>query len=341
MAKVNDVVLVADAVSLEYPLTRGIIRRKQIGAVRAVAGVSLQLRRGETLALVGESGSGKSTLARLLIGLQTPTSGSIEVAGDNLAQLSSGQLRAKRRNIQLILQDPYTSLNPRMTLKAIIGEPFQIHRDRLPLGKSRTEAVAELMATVGLNPELINRYPHEFSGGQRQRIGIARALALRPNIIIADEPVSALDVSIQAQIINLMLDLRDSHQLSYVFVSHDLAVVRQIADRIAVMYQGRIVEAGPAAAIYASPQHPYTLQLLAAVPSRDRDRSQQPGQPQTVVPDDPSSPEGCSFRSRCGKATDLCGAVRPELSDTGAGHEVACHFPGSDSAAAPDQDPAP
>ena len=331
MASNEEVLLATDDLSLEYPLTRGVIRRKRIGSVRAVAGVSLQLRRGETLALVGESGSGKSTTARLLLGLETPTSGSVWVEGDDLARLSPGQLRAKRRDIQLILQDPYTSLNPRMTLKAIIGEPFEIHRDRLPSGKSKNEAVADLMETVGLNPELINRYPHEFSGGQRQRIGIARALALRPNIIVADEPVSALDVSIQAQIINLMLDLRDSYQLSYVFVSHDLAVVRQIADRIAVMYLGRVVETGPQAAIYDTPIHPYTQDLLAAVPSQERDRK--PDRIASLVQSPTSPPSlaqpqgGCGFRSRCWKAKDLCGEVQPKLAAVSPGHEVACHFP--------------
>ncbi len=244
----DDVVVDVRDLTKHYPISRGILFKKQVGEVRAVDGVDLQLRRGETVALVGESGCGKSTLGKLLLGLEQPTAGSIRILGDELTDLSAKQLRNKRRDIQIVLQDPYTSLNPRMNVGSIIGEPFDIHPEALA-GRSKSEAVRELLDRVGLDAEMIGRYPHQFSGGQRQRIGVARALALQPQIIIADEPVSALDVSVQAQVMNLLLDLQQQFGLSYVFVSHDLAVVRQIADRVAVMYLGRIAETGAAAQI--------------------------------------------------------------------------------------------
>jgi oligopeptide transport system ATP-binding protein len=322
---------VIEAVDLvrHYPITRGIIFKKQIGAVKAVDGVSFDLHKGETLAIVGESGCGKSTTGRLLMGLEPPTSGSIRINGDEITTMSAKALRAKRRDIQIILQDPYTSLNPRMTVSSIIGEPFDIHPEALPKGTNRKQAVADLMDKVGLNPEFVNRYPHQFSGGQRQRIGVARALALKPSIIVADEPVSALDVSVQAQVMNLLFDLRDELALSYIFISHDLAVVRQIADRIAVMYLGKIVETGPQDDLYRAPAHPYTKALLSAVPlpdpeaQRARTRIELPGD----VPSPANPPSGCRFRTRCWKAQDICATEEPLLRPMTGGQLAACHFP--------------
>ncbi|HET6483581.1 MAG TPA: ATP-binding cassette domain-containing protein, partial [Actinoplanes sp.] len=264
----SDVVLETRDLVKHYPISKGVVLRTKVGAVRAVDGVDLQLRRGETLGIVGESGCGKSTLAKLLVGLEKPTRGEIRVRGDDLTRLTGPALRRARRNIQMVMQDPYTSLNPRMTVGDIVGEPFDIHPDAVPHhGKDR--AVRELLDIVGLNPDHINRYPHQFSGGQRQRIGIARALALRPEIIVCDEPVSALDVSIQAQVINLLEGLQRELGLSYVFIAHDLSVVRHISDRVAVMYLGRIVEIGDADDVYEHAGHPYTQALLSAVPVPD------------------------------------------------------------------------
>ena len=328
MATNNEVVIEAVDLKRLYPITRGILFKKKIGEVHAVDGIDLNLTRGETLALVGESGSGKSTTGRLLMGLEPVDGGSINVLGDDLVTLSPRQMREKRRDIQMIFQDPYTSLNPRMNVAAIVGEPFSIHPDALN-GRSRSQAVGELMDRVGLDPGLMNRYPHQFSGGQRQRIGVARALALQPKIIVADEPVSALDVSVQAQVMNLLLDLQEEMGLSYVFISHDLAVVRQIADRISVMYLGRIVETGEAGSVYAAPAHPYTLALLSAAPVPDpelqakRDRIRLSGDPPN--PADP--PSGCRFRTRCWKVQEVCAREEPQLVEISSGHSVACHFP--------------
>lgn len=321
---------VIDAVDLVkfYPINRGILFKKQVGTVHAVDGVTLWLNEGETLAIVGESGCGKSTVGRLLLGLEPPTSGTIDILGDDITTMSQKALRHKRRDIQIILQDPYTSLNPRMTVRSIIGEPFDIHPDALH-GRDEKTAVLELMDRVGLDPEFINRYPHQFSGGQRQRIGVARALALNPSVIVADEPVSALDVSVQAQVMNLLLELRDEFGLSYVFISHDLAVVRQIADRIAVMYLGKIVETGPQADIYAAPAHPYTKALMSAAPIPDpekqklRHRIELEGD----VPSPADPPTGCRFRTRCWKAESVCAEVEPPLVEITSGHLAACHFP--------------
>ncbi|MDC0773007.1 ABC transporter ATP-binding protein [Streptomyces sp. HD] len=312
-----------------YPLTRGILFRKQVGSVKAVDGVDFTLHRGETLGIVGESGCGKSTVAKLLVNLERPTAGSIKYKGEDITKLSGRALKAVRRNIQMVFQDPYTSLNPRMTVGDIIGEPYEIHPEVAPKGDRRRK-VQELLDVVGLNPEYINRYPHQFSGGQRQRIGIARGLALRPEVIVADEPVSALDVSVQAQVINLMERLQNEFDLSYVFIAHDLSIVRHISDRVGVMYLGRIVEIGGDTEIYDRPTHPYTQALLSAVPVPDpearehRKRLILSGD----VPSPTSIPSGCRFRTRCWKAQERCELEEPAHLPVGsaAGHQSACHF---------------
>lgn len=313
-----------------YPLTRGIIFKKTIGHVQAVDGVSFDLYPGETLGIVGESGCGKSTLARLIMRLEAPTSGEILFEGDDMAALSARALRAKRRDIQIVLQDPYTSLNPRMTVGDIVGEPFDIHPSVVPKG-DRKKAVQDLLEVVGLNPEHINRYPHQFSGGQRQRIGIARGLALRPKIIVCDEPVSALDVSVQAQVINLFEKLQAEFNLTYIFIAHDLSVVRHISDRVGVMYLGKIVEIGGEAAIYERPSHPYTQALLSAVPVPDpvgRDERKRIVL-QGDVPSPADPPSGCRFRTRCWKAQEVCEQEVPPLVPVGSRGDqfAACHFP--------------
>ncbi|MGW2508087.1 ABC transporter ATP-binding protein [Streptomyces scopuliridis] len=318
-----------------YPLTRGILFKKRIGAVQAVDGVSFALAPGETLGIVGESGCGKSTVAKLVVNLERPTSGAIRYKGEDITRLSGRALKAVRRNIQMVFQDPYTSLNPRMTVGDIIGEPYEIHPEVAPKG-DRRRRVRELLDVVGLNPEYINRYPHQFSGGQRQRIGIARGLALRPEIIVADEPVSALDVSVQAQVINLMERLQDEFGLSYIFIAHDLSIVRHISDRVGVMYLGRLAEIGSDAEIYEHPTHPYTQALLSAVPLPDptarehRDRIILTGE----VPSPANPPSGCRFRTRCWKARERCVVEVPELAVPEvfrglrgpAAHPSACHF---------------
>ncbi|MGN9776362.1 ABC transporter ATP-binding protein [Micromonospora sp. H33] len=324
----SDIVLETRDLVKHFPLTRGIVFKRQIGAVRAVDGINLQLRRGETLGIVGESGCGKSTLARMLVGLETPTSGDLFVQGRNMSKVSAAERRRGRRNIQLVMQDPYTSLNPRMTVGDIVGEPFEVHPDVLPRAKRRAR-VQELLELVGLNPDHINRYPHQFSGGQRQRIGIARALALNPEIILCDEPVSALDVSIQAQVINLLEKLQNELGLSYIFIAHDLSVVRHIADRVAVMYLGKVVEIGTEDQIYDKPTHPYTQALLSAVPVPDptlrglRDQIVLTGD----VPSPANPPSGCRFRTRCWKAQDICAQEEPALmAREKSAHPSACHF---------------
>ena len=305
-----------------FPLTRGVLLRKQVGAVQAVDGVSFDLHQGETLGIVGESGCGKSTVAKLLVGLERPTAGQIRYRGEDISTLSGRALKAVRRNIQMVFQDPYTSLNPRMTVGDIIGEPYEIHPEVAPKGDRRRK-VRELLDVVGLNPEYINRYPHQFSGGQRQRIGIARGLALRPEIIVADEPVSALDVSVQAQVVNLLEQLQHEFDLSYVFIAHDLSVVRHISDRVAVMYLGRLAEIGTEEQIYEHPTHPYTQALLSAVPVPDPDARTQRDRILLAgdVPSPAHPPSGCRFRTRCWKAQQLCAEVVPPL-------EVPARVPG-------------
>ncbi|SCF14148.1 ABC transporter ATP-binding protein [Micromonospora mirobrigensis] len=328
-AKVRgETILAVDNVVKHFPITRGVLLQRQVGAVKAVDGVSFELRRGETLGIVGESGCGKSTLARLLMRLETPTAGRAVLEGRDLFAAKGGELRRLRRNMQMVMQDPYTSLNPRMTVGDIIGEPFEIHPDAAPKG-SKQKRVRELLDVVGLNPEHINRYPHQFSGGQRQRIGIARALALRPEIIVCDEPVSALDVSIQAQVINLLEQLQDEFGLSYIFIAHDLSVVRHISDRVAVMYLGRIVEIGTENEIYERATHPYTQALLSAVPVPDPDARENRNMIRLTgdVPSPADPPSGCHFRTRCWKAQEICATQDPATVPRAADpHPSACHF---------------
>ena len=324
----TETILSVENLAKHYPMTQGIVFKKTIGHVRAVDGVSLDLKAGETLGVVGESGCGKSTLARVLMNLETPTSGTVKYRGQDIYQLGGAALRKMRRQIQLVMQDPYTSLNPRMTVGDLIGEPFDIHPEVAPKA-SRRKKVEELLDVVGLNPEHINRYPHQFSGGQRQRIGIARALALRPEIIVCDEPVSALDVSIQAQVMNLLGQLQREFGLAYIYIAHDLSVVRHLSDRVAVMYLGKIVEIGTEDEIYERPTHPYTQALLSAVPVPDPSVRHTKTVIRLVgdVPSPANPPSGCRFRTRCWKAQDICAKEEPKLEvRPGSDHASACHF---------------
>jgi oligopeptide transport system ATP-binding protein len=321
-----DVLLEVRDLVKHYAVSSGFLGR-QVGLVRAVDGVSFAIRRGETLGLVGESGCGKTTTGRCILQLERPTSGSVRFEGQELTTLAPSALRAVRRRIQVIFQDPYSSLNPRMTVSQIVGEPLLVHR-LVPDAGAQAARVQELLRQVGLLPQHGRRYPHELSGGQRQRVGIARALALEPSLIICDEPVSALDVSIQAQIINLLEDLRRELGLTYLFVAHDLSVVRHISDRVAVMYLGRIVEIADRQALYEAPRHPYTKALLSAVPIPDplveaqRERVVLAGE----VPSPLHPPSGCAFHPRCPIAVEECHRIRPDLRDLGAGHQAACHL---------------
>jgi oligopeptide transport system ATP-binding protein len=326
-AAASDDLLRVDDLKVHFPVTSGVLFKKQVASVRAVDGVSFTLRRGETLGLVGESGCGKSTTGLAVLRMLEPTAGRIEFEGEDITHFDKERMRPLRRRMQMVYQDPYGSLNPRMRVRDIVGEPLEVHG----LDKDRSayrDKVAELLRTVGLLPDMAERYPHEFSGGQRQRIGIARALALEPALIVCDEPVSALDVSIQAQVVNVFVELQQRLGLSYLFVAHDLAVVRHVSDRIAVMYLGRIAEIAPRDEIYREPLHPYTRALMAAVPVADpvveaaRERIPLQGE----VPSPLNPPSGCRFNPRCPQATDVCRSVEPVLTDLGGGRSVACHL---------------
>ncbi len=320
----NEALLNVEGLKMHFPVTGGGIIRRTVGAVRAVDGIDFFIKRGETLGLVGESGCGKSTAGRAILQLYTPTAGRIIFKGEDITRASKDRMRALRREMQMIFQDPYASLNPRMTVGDIIGEPLRVHH--LASGKDRQARVQDLLQRVGLNPYYVNRYPHEFSGGQRQRIGIARALAVEPEFIVADEPISALDVSIRAQIINLMEDLQSEFNLTYLFIAHDLAVVRHISDRVAVMYLGKIVELADRTELYEKPLHPYTKALLSAVPIPDpvaesrRERIILQGD----VPSPINPPSGCRFHTRCPIAIPACSEIDPPFEEKAPGHWAAC-----------------
>ncbi len=315
--------LIVEKLKKYFPLRGSLLRRSQ-GRLKAVDTVNLTLRKGETLGLVGESGCGKTTLGRCILRLIEPTEGKIYFEGDDILTYNQERMRQVRRDMQIVFQDPYSSLNPRKKVGQIVGEGFWIHR--ISSKTERQEAVARMLGTVGLLPEHINRYPHEFSGGQRQRIGVARALVLQPKLIIADEPVSSLDVSIQAQILNLLVELQRQFDLTYLFISHDLRVVRHISDRVAVMYLGRIVELASSRNLFSSPLHPYSEALMSAVPSP------KPGQKERVllkgdIPSPINPPSGCHFHTRCRYGREICKEVAPSMEKSGEDHWVACHFP--------------
>jgi oligopeptide transport system ATP-binding protein len=329
MSNVNannkEILLQVDDLVMHFPIYRGVIQR-QVGAVRAVDGVSFDIKRGETLGLVGESGCGKSTTGRTILQLYKPTAGSVTFDGTNLITLKGEQLRQMRRKMQMIFQDPYASLNPRMTVAQLIGEPLMVHN--VATGAEINQRVEHLLKLVNLNPTFASRYPHEFSGGQRQRIGVARALALQPSFIICDEPISALDVSIQAQVVNLLEELQQQFNLTYLFIAHDLSMVKHISDRVAVMYLGVIVELAPRDALYSQPLHPYTQALLSAVPIPDpvADAKRKRTILQGDVPSPANPPSGCRFRTRCPIAEAVCAESRPEFREIKPGHFVACFF---------------
>jgi oligopeptide transport system ATP-binding protein len=320
----NETLLKVEGLKMYFPITQGIVVQRHIGDIKAVDGLNFFIRRGETLGLVGESGCGKSTTGRAILQLYRPTAGNVFFEGQDLTKMKGEKLRQMRRKMQMIFQDPYASLNPRMTVGNIIGEPLEVHN--ILRGKALKDRVQELLQVVGLNPYFINRYPHEFSGGQRQRIGVARALAVQPSFIVCDEPISALDVSIQAQIINLLEELQSQFGLTYLFIAHDLSVVRHISDRVAVMYLGKLMEMTTSLELYKNPLHPYTKALLSAVPIPDplveekRKRIILEGD----VPSPASPPKGCNFSTRCPVRMDICKEQEPEFKDAGGEHFVSC-----------------
>ena len=324
MTTENDILVKVDNLKKYFPITRGVFQR-HVGDIKAVDGVSFFVRRSETLGLVGESGCGKTTTGRTVLQLYRPTDGEVYFEGQDLGTMKGEQLRRMRRQMQMIFQDPYASLNPRMTIGSIIGEPLEVHN--IAKGKEKRERVQELLRLVGLNPYFVNRYPHEFSGGQRQRVGVARALALNPSFIVCDEPVSSVDVSIQAQIVNLLEDLQAQFGMAYLFIAHDLSMVRHISNRIAVMYLGKIVELTGRAELYETPLHPYTQALLSAVPIPDpvveerRQRIILEGD----VPSPANPPPGCNFNTRCPVVMDVCREEDPEFREATSEHWVACH----------------
>jgi peptide/nickel transport system ATP-binding protein len=338
-APASDALMRVTGLTKHFPVTRGIIIRRRVGLVRSVDDVSFDVARGETLGIVGESGCGKTTTARMLTRLIEPTAGQIIFDGRDITHLRAGAMRPLRREVQMIFQDPYSSLNPRHTVGAIVGAPWRLQKVKTENGIKAS--VQELLELVGLNPEHYNRYPHEFSGGQRQRIGIARTLALRPKLIVADEPVSALDVSIQAQVINLLADLQSELGLTYVIIAHDLSVIRHVANRVAVMYLGNLVELASRTDIYRQPRHPYTVALMSAVPlpepaKRTADGGRERRERVRLVGDVPSPlnpPSACRFHTRCWKAQEVCRIDPPPLRELAPGHHVACHFPENTPAA--------
>jgi oligopeptide transport system ATP-binding protein len=324
MAEQNDVLVKVRNLKKYFPITRGVFQR-HVGDVKAVDDVSFDIRQGETLGLVGESGSGKTTVGRTMLRLYEPTDGSILIEGKDLAKQSASELRAMRQRMQIIFQDPYASLNPRMTVGGIVGEPLEVHR--VARGKEKRERVQELLRLVGLNPYFVNRYPHEFSGGQRQRVGIARALALNPDLIVCDEPISSLDVSIQAQVVNLLEELQDRMGLTYLFIAHDLSMVRHISDRVAVMYLGKIMELTDRDELYTNPLNPYTQALMSAVPVPDPVVEEERRRiiVQGDIPSPANPPKGCNFSTRCPAARDVCFESHPDLIEVEPDHYCACH----------------